>query len=103
MLKSGFRLAERVLWVPEVKHCSFKQNTHPLCNRFPQRPYELWVCELSWTAQRWTGAGSSESHLGGFKLGGFQDMKGCLKLRPLSANHSILINSIPYLQMHSLV
>lgn len=27
----------------------------------------------------------------------------CLKLRPLSANNSILINSIPYLQMHSLV
>lgn len=26
-----------------------------------------------------------------------------LKLRPLSANHSILINSIPYLQVHSLV
>lgn len=36
-------------------------------------------------------------------VGQLWEEERCLKLRPLSANNSILINSIPYLQMHSLV
>lgn len=36
-------------------------------------------------------------------VGQLSEDERCLKLRPLSANNSILINSIPYLQMHSLV
>lgn len=37
------------------------------------------------------------------EVGQLSEDERCLKLRPLSANNSILINSIPYLQMHSLV
>lgn len=72
--------------------------------KYPSRWYSVLACGLSRKAEIVIGGRTVQKDickdLGWAALGRGEK---CLKLRPLSANNSILINSIPYLQMHSLV